>query len=139
MSRLSCIAAGANSMSKVVRDESGSGSLLHYLTHLSQLCSLSLLLSQHTRACSQVKHSINWSKTGYSCMLLPETKPVLKLHEASHGIRFCFLQHMFCIPEKCPPKAVSTAFTVLVFLPLVIMLSVVSNQYWTLSLVSRLS
>ena len=35
-------------------------------------------------------------------------------------------QHMFRIPEKRPPKAVSTAFTALVFLPLAIMLIVVS-------------
>lgn len=34
------------------------------------------------------------------------------------------IEHMFRIPEKRPPKAVSTAFTVLVFLPLVIMLIV---------------
>ena len=33
---------------------------------------------------------------------------------------------MFRIPEKRPPKAVSTAFTALVFLPLAIMLIVVS-------------
>ncbi|KAL9963017.1 hypothetical protein ACROYT_G032178 [Oculina patagonica] len=34
------------------------------------------------------------------------------------------IEHMFRVPEKRPPKAVSTAFTVLVFLPLVIMLIV---------------
>ncbi|RMX54799.1 hypothetical protein pdam_00014137 [Pocillopora damicornis] len=34
------------------------------------------------------------------------------------------IEHMFRIPEKRPPKAVSTAFTALVFLPLAIMLIV---------------
>ncbi|XP_068707111.1 dolichyl-diphosphooligosaccharide--protein glycosyltransferase subunit 2-like [Montipora foliosa] len=34
------------------------------------------------------------------------------------------IEHMFRVPEKRPPKAVSTAFTVLIFLPLVIMLVV---------------
>lgn len=34
------------------------------------------------------------------------------------------IEHMFRVPEKRPPKAVSTAFTVLIFVPLVIMLVV---------------
>ena len=48
------------------------------------------------------------------------------LVELVSTVRYCFFQHMFRIPEKRPPKAVSTAFTVLIFLPLVIMLIVVS-------------
>ena len=43
-------------------------------------------------------------------------------------VLFVYLfQHMFRVPEKRPPKAVSTAFTVMIFLPLVIMLVVVSS------------
>lgn len=40
---------------------------------------------------------------------------------------------MFRVPEKRPPKAVSTAFTVLIFVPLVIMLVVVSSFLHTIS------